>query len=669
MTSAPRSDGGRSALAGFLYQILGVSGLRASIRSGATEDPSDLDLLVTLVRNGRIEHEAFDQDAVITSLVEGDGGISLVQFKYSGSSPPRVLYQSEFNEIIEKLALSEERAEAQSKHITRYYLLTNRLVNRGSEPVIPETEEGSATSPDHSNNRAARSPNSAKSLNPTGRGRRSKKTISSNPRVEKIRREIVVNSALTMQLWIDRLSTFAATLGCLEHEINEGIDKLVGRILRDTAGGSDVAIEEAQLREAFTGCRTSQALSADHRNARSLDQLDRLARLLHPRRPVRRSLLDELDREIRQRALVILEGPGGSGKSTALVDWARRIVESPSPKPGALTSVILARDIPAKLITDIVGDWFDIPPVNHVRRTDPIEVTLDRLKTALPKESHPVLIIGLDGVDEGADLAHRLRPIREALRWFWEEDENAFQDGRVPRATLVITTRERSTIDTCLDLDLAGPIPGGRSFHSIQVSKFTSSELLIAAHQDLAWSYRRIHLSLLNTGQLPTHEADYRVLPPPVEGDSRSESPVNLDVLESLRHPAMWHALINLEREVGSRVLDGEPSAVATLAHSFTYEWFCRKARRRRLDRLSAENIVAVLGKVAHASQGKGETFSYQHDWSAHADSLVGANESRALYKEAISAGYIDEVEKLRWRWRHRICVDYLVSSQSPEEG
>ena len=113
-----------------------------------------------------------------------------------------------------------------------------------------------------------------------------------------------------------------------------------------------------------------------------------------------------------------LEGLGGTGKSTALLDWARRIVESPSPRLGALTSIVIASEIRPNLINEIVCDWFALPNVHHIRRNDTSAIAIERLSIALPDPIYPVFLLGLDGVDEGAAFTDRPRAVRDTLKWF-----------------------------------------------------------------------------------------------------------------------------------------------------------------------------------------------------------------------------------------------------------
>ncbi len=388
MAATSRSDGGRWALAGFLYQILATAGLKASSQVGESGDETDLNVLLKLVRNGRVKQEEFNQDAVIRSVLEGQEGLVLVQFKYSGTSPPRPLYRDELNVIIEHLAKSQEMAEAQRYRVTGYYLLTNREVRVSSDLNPLKSGEKSTEPPDKTDDSTDNSNKETRELQATNR------PPPSNTREDQVKQRLTVLSDLPVKYWTCQLTAFADTLGCLRNEIETGIDQLVGHILRRTAGGDDLSIEQADLLDAFTGCRTTRTLTKDQRNAKSLEQIDRLAKLLHPNQPIRRILLDELDRVIGQRALVVLKGPGGSGKSTALVDWARRIVESPSPRPGALTSMVPMKDIQPHWITQFICNCFEIPSVHHGRRSEPADLALERLETAVPERRPPCANLG-----------------------------------------------------------------------------------------------------------------------------------------------------------------------------------------------------------------------------------------------------------------------------------
>src|SRR6266487_2565095 len=101
MPNRDENEGGQAALAGYLYQILGVCGLKAKLyrlhtsaedtEADEVTSASDIEKLFSLVRGGSVQHEAYGQDAVIRryqqlGIIEADQCI-LVQFKYSQHDP------------------------------------------------------------------------------------------------------------------------------------------------------------------------------------------------------------------------------------------------------------------------------------------------------------------------------------------------------------------------------------------------------------------------------------------------------------------------------------------------------------------------------------------------------------------------------------------------------
>ena len=135
----------------------------------------------------------------------------------------------------------------------------------------------------------------------------------------------------------------------------------------------------------------------------------------------------------------------------------------------------------------MVCDCSGLPPIHHEHRTNTAELALKRLEIALPDADHPVLVLGLDGVDEEAALRDQPQAIRETLRWFWEEDARIDREGTLPRATVIVTCRRADEItDTWLNLDASGFWAPTRPPAIIQVRDFTASELLRAAQLDFA---------------------------------------------------------------------------------------------------------------------------------------------------------------------------------------
>ena len=114
-----------------------------------------------------------------------------------------------------------------------------------------------------------------------------------------------------------------------------------------------------------------------------------------------------------------------------------------------------------------------------------------------------------------------------------------------------------------------------------------------------------------------------------------------------------------LSPQIQGRVLDGEASAVASLAKSFT-DWFCRKLRGRR-QHLTAENILEALSQIACQVACTAPPFEMGKHWCGPAQSAgLALDQARMLFMEARSAGYVLSQARNRWTWRHAFCPVYL---------
>lgn len=80
-TSTP--NGGRLALSGFLYQIVGALWLRANARIKVEEANGEIEALAEIVRHGTVEHEALDDDARCMDFRSRTAGSE----SWTGSSP------------------------------------------------------------------------------------------------------------------------------------------------------------------------------------------------------------------------------------------------------------------------------------------------------------------------------------------------------------------------------------------------------------------------------------------------------------------------------------------------------------------------------------------------------------------------------------------------------
>lgn len=97
-------DGGLTALAGYLYQTVGVLGMQAkAYRLENLIGSNDLEALLMLIQQGELLYEYLDQDAAITrrSLgIDPQAEIVLVQFKFSRQTPPAKIGKQELFTIL-----------------------------------------------------------------------------------------------------------------------------------------------------------------------------------------------------------------------------------------------------------------------------------------------------------------------------------------------------------------------------------------------------------------------------------------------------------------------------------------------------------------------------------------------------------------------------------------
>ena len=67
--------------------------------------------------------------------------------------------------------------------------------------------------------------------------------------------------------------------------------------------------------------------------------------------------------------------------------------------------------------------------------------------------------------------------------------------------------------------------------------------------------------------------------------------------------------------------------------------------------------IIRILTEISRSTHAKSDIFSFREDWLVPAKTYASDSEAHELYNEATSAGFIDEIEPSRWRWRHRLCA------------
>lgn len=628
------NDGGYWALAGYLYQIVGLLGMRAlANRPSVIIDSSELEALLTLVADSQLHHEYLGQDAVLEQLgLRDKDELVLVQFKYSTQIPPRSIQKAELKGIIDRLNTSAQAALAIGQKVTGYTLITNRSLSPGARDLREAVGDGD-------------DPGSL-----------------SEEQSETLRRLRIITD-LPLSQWQNALTRFAQEFGATETEIDGGTSRLIGDLVSKTVQG-DVSITEADLIHAFTEFEETRRLTYESIGELSIPQLQRFIDQHNlPGQPVRRKLLDELGMTARQRALVLLCGLGGCGKTVALWQWAQETATAPDPhnKPSIVVSA--AGMIPRIWITEVICNWANVPSVNHRRRGESQELALHRLCTATPGASRPVLFMGLDGLDEDTDHPEQQHIIREVLNWFWEKDRSARENMQIPEATLIVTCREAEEVRRWLRLDASGYGYHGEGPADITADDFTLEELLQAARIGIPALSSRIEAT---ARALRDSNRESTVASPELIAVGDAFAPkADIGLLESLAHPAMWRALLELSHDTQIQALDRKDEAINQLAEVFVGR-FCNKVMRRdRIAGLKEENLLDILSGIARHCQANGRARQAVADWidpACDSDWIRGPGEARILHSETLSGGMILKDDEQHWRWRHPFVGDYLAA-------
>lgn len=625
-------DGGRAAIAGFLYQVVGVLGFQAHAYDGnSTPDTGghEVSLLVQRIQSAAaVTQERFDQDA----LIELSGGSiagqnenqaqdawDLVQFKYSANRS--AIGPQELRKISDAFGRGQARAQQLGFNINERFLVTNRIVVQENENWA--REQG-----------------------------------------------ITLVQRQTLDGWIDRLRHFGYGHGCTDDEIEAGIGNLVFTVMSQISSGQDAQVTETQLKEAFSGNRNAARLtlaSVHNTSKQDLSQVKLQLDFDLSDQPLRRSVVDRIAELVAaRRALILLKGDGGCGKTVALWQWVWET--SGETTPQGLAAFLPALSVTRTCITEQVCKWGNYGPQHPNRWGErPIE-SIQRLRLANPSLSSPIYHLGLDGADEVTDVK-RQDELREVLSWFWRQDLDSLREHRDPAAVLVVTCRHERDIFKWLDFELTGFASRGDRPQMVVIERFSDQELEQLAKETLSNElYLKIKAALV-IGR--SEEVQDRPEERALQTTGRS---ANTTIVEALKHPAMWHSFSKLmpsesERE---KVLDGDEEALSELARSHV-DWFCNRAERRGIAIVGNQTSILLAhiarGSYSHADESRTATLS---DWTGPAHRDFGeVSQAKQLFQEALSVGLIEQPmgPGLSWRWRHRFVAQYLAEKVEYAHG
>jgi hypothetical protein len=657
MPGRARIDGGRGALAGYLFQMLSVLGMRASAdpgRSQAVSTTTRHEELLALVAQGTITSEEYDTDAVVRSLrTLAPGQLALVQFKYSSNPSRYAIGPEELSEIVKALDTSRTRVELSGERVTHYYLITNRHLNGPAAAMKTAADNNRTDNPDLG---------TFGITTPTGR----------RGKPYQVMRQLIVCPDIDFGNYVRHLKKFAQERGCLSDEIEHGNDQLVGKLVRRAADGDTTPITIGDLLEAFTNsCHATPLTLRDIAPLGDLNIREFSEETLDigTSGPLRRRIVDTILEASRERHLIILHGPGGAGKTAALVSCFQEL----NATGGAGVNITHAEQLNgSSLLSKVICQWRSVTD-NEQLLAETHDKAILRLQIANPNALPPLVHLGLDGYDELPDGSHSAAGphVRELITFFWQRERHS-APASVPQVTLVVTCREFEKVCSLLRIDRGF----GRSSEpfGVPIGMFSWRELIDVTRQypdDGLADLIENASSFLEQGHAEDSGSVSSSRPKVIGPSTRKiqVSNVDVDVLNAIRQPSMWRALMTLTPPDRLAALHVDAASRGPLATAFLH-WFCIKAGRRDVRLSEEKRIRRALLRIAERYPER--TPHLRSEWvqAAEASNAIGGLLASDLYDEALSAGVIDADSEDIWRWSHPFISEYLINSGSaPSRG
>jgi hypothetical protein len=601
-------DGGIAALSGFLYQTIFAGGLKAiSQLSEGLPAGDTAETLVAFAHDAALVPEAFDQDLGIISNAANQG-LVLVQVKYTANAGKQDIYPKELNDILKSFKAAAKRAQKEHKLTTSVFVIV--------------TNRGVATSTDARINK-----------------------LKAHPKGPWQELHLIKKDFTT---WADGLIRFAHQYGARDEEID--CEKLVGRIVTRAVDGLGKEITARDLRECLAGNGNAKPLVRRSVSADFQNQLNNFT-VTGPGTHVLREQVRDTNAKWLTRAMVVFYGPGGTGKTASLKDWAARLaVLNDDTKP--LIATHGAKTVAGNWIEELVSVWR-----GNAHAVDPNpEVAISRLIGANPQILPPVLHLSLDGLDEPIPDVSYYKNLETLFQWFGREDKRGL-NGEAPRARLVVTCRRPEDLQAIWPgYDYAGYESNSQAYHPIKFGDFSDTEFTELVRTNLSSA---LQTRLLRGESRMTVSSSSSSTDP---FDMRAKPPLDDELVSALKDPTLWRAFYELNEPQKVAALDGDLDTKKLMGQSVVNR-FCRKVAARRHWR--SDDIASLLTQIARGLAQLGMPPYTERQWQ-DTGTAAGANLDRIkpLFDEADSGGLIIRPDrKSQWRWRHSYVEGFLKHS------
>lgn len=640
-----RLEGGERSLLGFYYQMVVTLGMGALLTHRAMKIPDNGSIQI-LARAFEVtgmpvtlKPEQLGQDAHVVS-----GNIQMLfQMKHSGDPALHPIGLTDFREILKGLSISHVEALKENIHIDHFVIITNRPGNdniKRIEAIVAGCQIKSGQTIEFTGQ--------TKTLEEWLRDwltDRPEKKPPVPPSGDVLNAALYVFPRLIfvapvpLEMWRDAFRTFAHRYGVQDDEIEAAEDRLVGKLLRQTAlpyklGRTELVKELTGFRQALDLTPNSIGLlCASMWRARLVKNQTREAWMISRR-------INGLDEIMRNKRILFVTGRGGTGKSVLLAQVLEPTIEQLEKNVDFEGYVATERChvVRAHWLERTIGEWAKRGEAGYECLLSPLQ----RLRIANPSARY-LLWIALDGLDEqfpAESELHQLIAMTKArddmclILSCRKEDK-----GRVLRILYPSETGNRYDIN------------GDPDIGEVEVPDFQDNELLEVIDQGMGSDARERIAATLG---IPSLSIGANVVP----ADDK--------IVESFKHPRMAGAFVSVvqhNRSLVFAILDGNQSyALRVLAHKFLEQFLIKYADRQVQKSLpDVDDFIEVLQVAAKQSMSSGMITLQQWISIARDNAQITSPTARKMLAEAISGGLIDtDGDSDRRIWRHLFVAECL---------
>ena len=599
-------ESGHYSIAGFFFQLLASA--NDALKLFLVEDDQNNPTAV-------FEIERLGQDAV---AYPDNGRPRLIQYKYS--SVGAELGPTELRDILIAFKKSLGDGDLNANDVD-LYLTTNRKLNSGSDDW-----------------NKAKSATEFKSLLHDGV---SEEVLTKLPYtlLWPIFQRLVI-SQLGPDDANSRIVSIGKQYGMLHHEIESGIQKVIGLLVQTASSPGSRSLNRTKLIEALVQYPSPYQLngkvSADLQKGEVLSFRDNETQFPQTKlkQTISRSISSQIALSTMSHPLVIVKGDGGVGKSVAMSDAA--LINLGDPKqPPTFALILKAADLERSSVQSAVKRWRN---QNYNPDGNDLRQCLERLGGV--SSFLPTIAVYVDGIDERGGFQSLSFDARQSLM-------GLIQSANAP--SLADGTHSLSIVLSCrTEAELEGLGGGGFSpacsLMRISVGDFDHDELEALSTNlqgDAAVANRfKAHLSIGHSRRTVPKQSTL--------------APINPLRWKLLSRPIIWRFFAQLSDAQKHAFLDGAKDALEALANEYK-KWFFNKVEQRLGQRDWAKSAFrSVAERLDKGKNPLQET--YLNDWvvplrTIHCPDVY----HRQLFDEGLSAGIFEiiDTENLIWQWKH----------------